>query len=326
MISINFNFKLYISVLFICGLISISTFMARINSFSYKKETFTLLQYDILNSTISDQLTLNNKSLKNVVLTIFSTTKKDPQRNKQMPSTINYMANFYMSVKLLNINTIIFYDNLSSEFVSNYTTNNIKFQWISMDPKLSINDYRFLVYNDWLKCNKYKFILMVDLADVFFWKDPFEYMEEKTAHSLFISPDLGTLATNGWMKHNFRKCYTSNFTDLNHPSYNVGVWGGTMESVQCMLNCEVTQLRITSERAFNCDIIAFNWCINNSRCIIKHQLDDNSTFINPFRRNCEKKYSIIHDKCASSAGRCMFVVNNTLIRKPCNTRHGYYIR
>ena len=95
---------------------------------------------------------------------------------------------------------------------------------------------------------------MVDLADVFFWKDPFVYMEKKAMHSLFVSRDLGTLRSNGWMRHHFRLYYTSNYTDLNHISYNAGVWGGSMDSVQCMLNCEVEQLNYTSKRTFNCDI------------------------------------------------------------------------
>ena len=193
-----------------------------------------------------------------------------------------------------------------------------------MDPHLSINNYRFLVYFDWLKHNKYKYVLMVDLADVFFWKDPFVYMEKKAMHSLFVYRDLGTLRSNGWMRHHFRLCYTSNYTDLNHLSYNAGVWGGSMESVQCMLNCEVAQLNYTSKRAFNCDIIAFNWCIINSRCAKDKRIDIKPTFVNPFLRNCEKKYDVIHDKCGSSSRRCMSVVNGTLVRKYCRKSHGYY--
>ena len=242
----------------------------------------------------------------------------------RMPSTIDYMINFYVTVKFLNMNAIIFYDNLSSEFVRNYTTSKIQFKQIIMDPHLSINDYRFLVYNDWLKYNNYKYVLMVDLADVFFWKDPFVYMEKKAMHTLFVSRDLGTLRSNGWMKHHFRLCYTSNYTDLSHLSYNAGVWGGSMESVQCMLHCEVEQLNYTSKRAFNCDIITFNWCIINSRCAKGKRIDGKPTFVNPFLRNCEKKYDVIHDKCGSSSRRCMSVVNGTLVRKYCRKRHGYY--
>ena len=318
---ISLPWEFYFSIIVVGGIISISTFFKNRYSYLHPDETgkVTFLPHYRVNSITAyrSKLTVSNDHSRNVVLTMFSTSKKDPQRHRRMPSTIDYMVNFYVTVKFLNINAIIFYDNLSSQFVRNYATSKIQFKRITMDPHLSINDYRFLVYSDWLKYNRYKYVLMVDLADVFFWKDPFVYMEKKAMHSLFVSRDLGTLdQMDGW--DIISDCATQVL------SYNAWVWGGSMESVQCMLNCEVEQLNYTSKSAFNCDIIAFNWCIINGRCAKEKRIDGKPTFVNPFLRNCEKKYDVIHDKCGSSSRRCMSVVNGTLVRKYCRKRHGYY--
>ena len=260
------------------------------------------------------------RRLKHVIFTFFSTSKLDPQRNRYMPATFRYMNNFYVSAKMLNLNVIIFYDNLTEEIVHKYATEKIKFQKITMDKELSINDYRFIVYHEWLKSNNYTKILIADIADVLFWGNPFDYMDENNHHKLFVSLDIGTLQSNKWMLHHFKRCYGQHFKDLNHPTYSPGLWGGTIDSIQCMLNCIVSQLHFLNHTKlhFNCNMPVFNWCIIKSKCIVDEILDDNPIFANPYRKKCESKYIIIHDKCKSSKGKCMVVENGTLIRKMCN--------
>ena len=272
-----------------------------------------------INEDIPHLLTTKQSS-DQVIFTFFSTSKLDPQRNKFMPATFRYMNNFYVSAKMLNLNVIIFHDNLTEKFVHNYTTEKIKFQKITMDKELSINDYRFVVYHDWLKSKKYTQILIADIADVVFWGNPFDYMDEQKHHKLFVSLDIGTFQSNRWMLHHFKRCYGQHFKDLNHLTYSPGLWGGTIDIVQCMLNCIVSQLHYLNHTKlhFNCNMPVLNWCIIKSNCIKGEILDDNPIFANPYRRECESKYIVVHDKCVSSKGKCIVVENGTLVRKMCN--------
>ena len=298
--------------------------------FFVNNDSLMILTKKIEKETLSNQVQLSEQFISddisngNIVLTIFGTTKPDPQRNYKIDPTFEYMRNFYISAKWLNITVIIFYDNLTQTFRRKYTTQNINFQKITMDKQLSINDYRFIVYHNWLKMQVYKNILFVDIADVFFWRNPFHYMKNKVNHDLFISSDIGTFKSNPWMKRNFKKCYGNKFNDLDHPTYSPGVWGGAAASVHCLLGCTVEQIKQTNKKAHNCNMIAFNWCIINSNCTDNGVLDTNLTFTNPYREKCEEKFTIIHDKCTTSAHRCLYLVNNTLIREYCSTKHGYY--
>ena len=258
-----------------------------------------------------------NRNLKNVILTIFCTSKKDPQRKKFIPPTIKYMNNFYISAKILNLKVIIFHDNLTQKFVQEYATDKIKFKRITMHHKLSINDYRFLIFHDYLKSNYFSKILMVDISDVIFWGNPFDYMDEQFNHKLFVALDKGTFKSNKWMLHNFKRCYGKELYNLNYTVYNAGLWGGTGDVVKCMLNCIVSQLKYTSGMHYNCNMPVLNWCINNSNCSRDDILDDDPIFTNPFRSNCEIKYSVVHDKCKSSYKKCMVVANGTLHRITC---------
>ena len=137
MIRINLPWEFYFSIIVVGGILSISTFFKNRYSYLYPDETgkLTFLPPYLPNSITSyrSKLTMSKDQLRNVVLAMFSTSKKDPQRHRRMPPTIDYMVNFYVTVKFLNINAIIFYDNLSSEFVRNYTTvkfNSKGLQWI----------------------------------------------------------------------------------------------------------------------------------------------------------------------------------------------------
>ena len=141
-----------------------------------------IIQHRIISENIA------SRTSENIILTVFCTTRKDPQRKRLMPPSIHYMNNFYVSAKYLGLNVIIFYDDLEDEFVNTYTTDRITFHKIPMDETLSINDYRFFIFHDWLnRHDEYKRILIADIADISFWGDPFGYMAQHSEHKLFLS-------------------------------------------------------------------------------------------------------------------------------------------
>lgn len=252
-----------------------------------------------------------------VIFTIFFTTKKDPQRGKYQSTTIEYMKNFYTSVKALNLHTVIFHDNLTGEFVGKYSTENIQFVHVTFKTYQSINDYRFTVYQNYLKDHNYKWIMMVDIKDVFFWYDPFKYMDKHSEYGLFLSRDRGTMKSNKWIHSKISRCFGQRFKIEDIPSFNAGIWGGTEKAVSCVLKCIVSNLlQIASSK--NCNMAVYNYCILHGGCPEKQPISSNYTFVNPFRQNCESKYVAIHDKCTSSRGKCLTFENSHLMRKNCS--------
>ena len=278
----------------------------------------TIYSHDLSNRSKYDT------NFENVVFTVFCTTQKDPQRYRRMPSSFEYMNNFYVSVNWLDINVIIFYDNLTQQFIKNHETNRIKFKKIKIINSLSINDFRFIIYNEWLENKQYKKVLFVDIADVFFWTNPFNYMDRHNFHGVFFGLDKGTLMSNNWIRIKFRKCYGNAYTDLNHTAYNAGVWGGELNFVLCILKCASNQLKRFTKKRLNCNMAVLNWCILHSHCINKTNLYYDPFFLNRFRGDCEKKHVVIHDKCPTSKTKCLTIFNNTLTRHYCSSKHGYY--
>ena len=263
----------------------------------------------------------------NVILAMSGTTKIDPQRNRKMPSTFEYINNFYESVRALNLDAIIFHDNFTQQLVNKYTTAQIKFQKVAPSAFCkSSNDARFIIFNKWLNLNKYKKILIVDIADVFFYDDPFKYMLPHNADKLLMGKDQGNFITNRWMRKQYNYCYEERYIHENSLPVSAGCWGGYFQAVQCMLNCVVEQLNYTCGRNKRlCDMAVFNWCVGNRNCTNGNLLDDNPKLINPLRKHCDnKEYVIIHDKCPTSETKCMVFKNGTLTREICHSRHGYY--
>ena len=86
--------------------------------------------------------------------------------------------------------------------------------------------------------------------------------------------------------------------------------------MQCLLSCVSKQVRDVTRGVANCNMIAFNWCVRFSGCAqesdLQQQRSDtehpSSALFNPFRRGCEHRYTVIHNKCPWSEGNiCMAV-------------------
>ena len=189
----------------------------------------------IYNTRIEDYNININQQNKDTIFTTFFTLKKDPRRDKYMPNTFDYMDHFYISVKFLKLNVIIFYDNLTIQFIHKYQTNEIRFTKVQNNSTRSGNDYRFYIYKNWLETHFYERILMVDIRDVFFWEDPFEYMKKHNKYKLFLSQDRKNISSS--IQRIFHSCYNTYFTFPNNTFYNAGKL-----NVKILLICQVLML------------------------------------------------------------------------------------
>lgn len=255
-----------------------------------------------------------------VVLASFFVSQKDPQRNVFILPNFNYIKNFYTTVFYHKLKTVIMHDALPESFIRQYETPLIKFMKTDVPVDFTVNDFRFIHYRKFLQSKRYKYVFLADISDVYFWRNPFEYMRNNSKSSkLFLSKDEGTFGSNGWMVNKMMQCYKEDVSQQNTLLRNDGAWGGETKAIICLLGCISRQLNTTLKQKGNCNMAAFNWCVNRGSCLINNPIYTGDTLFNPFRHNCDSaKYAIIHDKCKNSHKKCMVIEHDKLFRRSCN--------
>lgn len=105
-----------------------------------------------------------------------------------LQNDITYIAPWYNSINTLGLQGVVFYDNLTLEFVKQYTTDNVTF--VRVDPfRLSNNDWRFFVYRNFLENKQYESVFLTDGSDVTIVKDPHEIINEHKDTDIFLCKD-----------------------------------------------------------------------------------------------------------------------------------------
>lgn len=112
----------------------------------------------------------------NLILTTYFCSKPDPQRKIVIDNdNFQYIKDFYDSVVEHDLHAVIFYDNLSNEFITKYTCPNVKFVKTKI-IRYSLNDERYFIYAEFLAKVKAGKIIMSDGNDVTFGSDPFDFI------------------------------------------------------------------------------------------------------------------------------------------------------
>lgn len=187
--------------------------------------------------------------MSNVIFSAYFTSVYDKNREIYIPKdSYQYMSPIYNSVIKLKLNLIIFYDDLSSEFVNEHTTQKIKFVKIDMKKfnNFEPHDIRFIVLNKFLKKHNYENMFLTDLCDVFINKNPFNIFKNNSI--LCIQQDVDqTIKDNIWSRINFcRICKVNKIEDtilgpyVNNRLMNCGIIGGSkhvfIEFIRLMAN------------------------------------------------------------------------------------------
>jgi hypothetical protein len=158
-------------------------------------------------------------------------------------NSIEYIEPWYNSVRDLNIEGRVFYDNLSDEFIEEYETDKIKFIKVNTSD-YSNNDWRFFCYKKYLEENKFDSIVLSDGSDVKVVKDPSDFVESGS-YDFYVCKDSINLSMFPYL--DFHKSqdwddYVSMYLNATRwPLINMGVLGGSYENVIEFLNifCEV---------------------------------------------------------------------------------------
>lgn len=112
-----------------------------------------------------------------VIMTTYFCSKQSHRKGITVENNdFSYISNWYLSVLNNNLYGIIFYDNLSKNFVEKYENDNIKFVKVLSESILGyFNDERFKIYYDFLLMHpEIKDVFMTDGNDVIVASSPFK--------------------------------------------------------------------------------------------------------------------------------------------------------
>ena len=192
-----------------------------------------------------------------------------------LQNSISYIQPWYNSVNELNLQGRIFYDNLSDDFITQYTTDKIKF--IKVKPSdYSNNDWRFFCYKNYLEKNKFDSVFLTDGSDVTVVQNPSKIIEDFPEKDFFLCKDSIQLSQFPYLAfHKNVKWENYMYFLLNDASLaliNMGVIGATYNNILIFLNnfCDV-RIKL-GHPEFNSDM----WL---GQYIFRHLLSDKKLLI-----------------------------------------------
>lgn len=206
-----------------------------------------------------------------VIFTTYFSHKKHPNNpndkwvvgktedGRVLQNDINYILPWYNSINNLGLNGIVFYDNLTPGFITKYQTDNIKF--VKTTPSdYSNNDWRFFVYREFLRENRYDNVFLTDGSDVTVVKDPSQIITDYSDTDLFVCKDSIKLRDFGYIDlHKQAKWENYSWFAMEHLKgkldlINMGVIGGKFDNIVDFLDkfC-VTRLKMGAPD-FNADM------------------------------------------------------------------------
>ena len=251
------------------------------------------------------------------VLTSWFAYKKDPQRGEIVDTTtIEYIYNLYTTSTFLHIPVVVFHDSsLSTRLVTTYQNSWVTFKEVPPSATMSTNDYRFVVYADYLRTHAFDYVLFVDASDVFFNSNPFDLMRESQGtRDLFMSNDRGDFNRRSWQAQRCFKGKPTNWYQKNK-LLNAGMWGGSQKASRCILRCIERHLKIVFKRRYNCNMPALNWCAHFGGCAGLKESPLPTTMYNPFRKRCDEPFAVVHNKCPKTERKICLVAHGEKMAK-----------
>lgn len=177
---------------------------------------------------------------KNIICTTYFCSKKDPQSPRHVSNnSYEYIKPWYESINKLDLNGIIFYDNLEESFINQYSNNNVSFIYYKPE-KYSLNDARFYAYKNYLDSNNIDNIFMTDVCDVYIKKDPFKFINKNNIYVGSDEPSTPTFGSNSYLLTMAHKAVVAGLrmskSMLEYPCCNAGVIGGHVDIIKPFLD------------------------------------------------------------------------------------------
>jgi hypothetical protein len=205
-----------------------------------------------------------------------------------LQNDISYIEKWYNSIIELNLEARIFYDNLSDDFINQYTTDKIKFVKVEIS-EYSNNDWRFFCYKNYLENNKFDNIFLTDSSDVIIVNDPTQIINDNPLIDFFICKDSILLSEFSYStihkKANWENYMYFLLNESRLALINMGVIGGNYDNILNFLN-KFCDTRIKLENPdFNSDM----WV---GQYVFRHLLSNKNLMIGEPFTSKFKKYEV----------------------------------
>lgn len=197
------------------------------------------------------------------VLTSYLTERVDTQRDKMWPADDDATVRTFLgSASRLGLRCVVFHDHLSEEFTRRWSLPGVEFVKMEWRSPWTCYEERHILYWEWLErnvgCEK---VLIADLSDVEFYRDPFAVMRD--AGLLYIETEpwlIGKTCVGEAM----RQCYGKvSFAD--NRILNPGLWGGERVLVVDVLTRLVAEFCRATAPGAHRELSAFNRVIYRGR-------------------------------------------------------------
>lgn len=184
------------------------------------------------------------------------------------PDDFKLIESWYRSVIDLNLQAVIFHNELSKSFVTALSTDRISFKRHTEIHRPSYNDERFWAYLAYLKNHEeIENVFCTDIFDVVFLKNPFELVRKHPEYALFCGSEPINVYSSKWMRV---KCKGMNFPLAREgympggTLYNAGIIGGPRVNLINFFKRMIHEMsRIDSRH--NSNMPVFNWCLDQTK-------------------------------------------------------------
>ncbi|TWU28177.1 hypothetical protein [Bythopirellula polymerisocia] len=171
-----------------------------------------------------------------LVLSIMLTTKPDPQRGEKISTNYAaYLRPWWTTVNRVGLNGVVLHDGLPADFIASATTEHVRFHRVEPGEWPILHD-RHRLCRDYLRTTDEPHVILTDISDVAFKRDPFALIEQDSGkHRLFLGSEEKTVGSSRCLSQEVAK----QFGMLLHAErqvINPGILGGQRTEVIKLLD------------------------------------------------------------------------------------------
>ncbi len=207
----------------------------------------------------------------NLILATYLAGIYDVNRNETMQrDDVSIIAAWAESIIRIGLQGVVFHNSLSETSIAKYASH-IKFIKVDFNEKYNTNNFRYFLYNDYLKKNIVDNIFITDITDVVVLNNPFtnDFFINNT-DKIFCG-DEPKLLDNEWMQSHSAhlRSKINDFAEYeqkfkNETLLNCGVIGGSITIMQPFLEklCTIHEkYSINNTTSYTGDMGAFNYLL-----------------------------------------------------------------
>ena len=220
-----------------------------------------------LQKTVNHDETKHTPVAKQIILSNYFTGKKDSQRggNDQFePNQFENMKGWYDSILAHHLHGLVFHDQLSKDFVDQYTNDYISFEKYELKKRYSLNDDRFFCWHEWLVQHaEVESLFCTDLFDVDFFGNPFHLMDP-LRHDLYCG-DANGAVMDEWVNNRMEWAYGKAF-HAGKIKFIAGIIGGTRENMLRLFQAmtgDFEKAKRATRKGKNMNMGVFNKCLHD---------------------------------------------------------------